>query len=198
MTGGAPRRRDLRAARNRERLRLRRRTLRELIAIALAVAVAFSVLQVFVVRGFWVPSASMEPALNVDDRIVVDQLTPRFTDYQRGDIVVFHDPGGWLGDGGEEDFLVKRIIAVAGDTITGRSDGTVTVNGADLVEPWARLTSQEPFTFTVPAGDVWVMGDNRGNSADSRVHGTVPSQDIVGRVVWVYWPLARWGAPAGP
>ncbi|WP_433673791.1 signal peptidase I [Microbacterium gorillae] len=172
--------------------------MRELIALAAVCLLVVSALQAFVVRGFWVPSASMEPTLNIDDRIVVDQLTPHFTDYQRGDIVVFRDPGGWLGAAGREDFLVKRIIAVAGDTITGSADGTVAINGAILVEPWAHHSTQDPFNVTVPAGEVWVMGDNRGNSADSRVHGTVPSPDIVGRVVWVYWPLTHWGAPAGP
>jgi signal peptidase I len=184
-------RRDLRADRRADRRR-RHRKLRALSTLVIGAILISVTLQAFVVRGFYVPSSSMMPTLTMGDRVLVDELTPRFTGYHQGDIVVFHDPGDWLESFGLNDYLVKRIIAVGGDTIQGLADGTVIVNGRTVDEPWT--ASQQPFEATVPAGELWVMGDNRSNSADSRFHGTVPVSDVVGRVFVVYWPLDRWGS----
>lgn len=184
-------RRDLRASRRHER---RKRAIRDAAIFVGACVIISIILQTFIVRGFWVPSPSMVPTLSVQDRILADEITPRFTGYHPGDIIVFRDPDGWLSED-DGDFLVKRVIAVGGDTVRGVEDGTIQVNGETLNEPWVDPAQQQPFAATVPDGELWVMGDNRGNSADSRVHGAVPESDVVGRVFWVYWPLANWGAP---
>lgn len=186
-------RRDLRAARVRKS---RLRALRDSVVVVVACVIASLLIQAFVVRSFYVPSTSMMPTLNVGDRMIVDELTPTLTGYHRGDIVVFTDPGGWLpAADGADGSLVKRVIGLPGDTVQGLGDGTLRVNGATVREPWAREATQAPFTVTVPAGRLWVEGDNRAVSGDSRFHGTVPIADVTGRVVWKYWP--EFGAPAG-
>jgi len=185
-----------------------------LLGTALVLAV---VVKTFFVQAFYIPSGSMEPTLNVDDRILVQKVSYWAGDVRRGDIVVFDDPGGWLGrearirphnglqralelfglfpTGGH---LVKRVIGVAGDRVRCCDrDGSVVVNGVALDEaylPDGVKPSTSDFNVTVPEGHLWVMGDNRPFSSDSRAHtadpgeGYVPADDVVGKVWAVVWP----------
>jgi signal peptidase I len=194
------------------------------VAIVVVIALVLSVLvRTFLVQAFYVPSRSMEDTLLVDDRIIASKITTRIAGVDRGEVVVFRDPGMWLSPGPEltgrqaamrtflvfvgllparsgED-LVKRVIGVGGDTvICCDSEGRITVNGHPLEEesylPPGERTDQVPFTVTVPQDHLFVMGDNRGDSEDSRYHrnlnqGAVPVSDVVGRVVMRIWPVNR-------
>ena len=203
---------------------------RELLLIV-GVALILSILvRTFVAQAFYVPSSSMEDTLLVQDRIIVSKLTTQFSGVQRGEIVVFTDPGGWLpptvpasgaagvvrnglmwigllpSDTGED--LVKRVIGVGGDHIVCcDAKHRITLNGVALDETYLKPggggTAQVSFDVVVPEGRFFVMGDNRGDSSDSRFHldvenGTVPSDNIVGRVVAVIWPMSRWSGRAHP
>ncbi|MEN2736863.1 signal peptidase I [Microbacterium sp. X-17] len=203
--------------------------LRDVVVIfVIAVLVSF-LIKTFVARSFYIPSGSMENTLQINDRIIVNELQPSVFPLSRGDVVVFKDPGGWLpaaapqtgnpiqqGVGAVLDFvglgasdsdqhLVKRLIGLPGDHITCcNALGQMSVNGVPLKEPYVLLpagqqaVSAKPFDVTVPAGKVWVMGDNRYNSADSRYHmddptkGFVPLSDVVGRAFVVSWPVSHW------
>jgi signal peptidase I len=213
-----------------------------LLVIAVLLAVA---LKAFFVQAFYIPSESMEPGLVQNDRILVQKVSYwGGGEPQRGDVVVFQDPGGWLGPGdlaGPENavakglekiglypsggHLVKRVIGVAGDTITCCDDqGRISVNGRPIDEQdYARpgeidqhycygpMTADCSWTAgPVPAGHVFVMGDNRGHSADSTVHmcsrgvtDCVPGHEfvsddlIVGKVLALVWPLSRWSGSDG-
>ncbi|MFF7205829.1 signal peptidase I [Streptomyces sp. NPDC008141] len=192
-----------------------------LIGIALLLAL---LIKTFLVQAFSIPSDSMQDTLQRGDRVLVDKLTPWFgSEPERGEVVVFHDPGGWL-DGeptpapniaqkflsfiglmpsSEEKDLIKRTIAVAGDTVECKKGGPVKVNGKALDEPYIfpgdTPCDDQPFgPFKVPKDRIWVMGDHRQNSRDSRYHmedvngGFVPVDKVVGRAVVVAWPLNRW------
>ena len=188
-----------------------------LLATALVLAV---VVKTFFVQAFYIPSGSMEPALNIDDRILVQKVSYWAGDVHRGDIVVFDDPGGWLGKearvrphndvqralelfglfptGGH---LVKRVIGVPGDHVRCCDrDGSIVVNGVPLDEdylPKGVEPSTSDFDVTVPEDHLWVMGDNRPFSSDSRAHtadpgaGFVAADDVVGKVWAVVWPGSR-------
>jgi signal peptidase I len=191
------------------------------------VALLLSVLiKAFLIRSFFIPSGSMLETLQINDRIIVNVLTPEVMPVQRGDIVVFQDPGGWLGVASEVDkptieqlsdfvlgtfgitapdsaeHLVKRVIGVGGDVITCcNADGKLLVNGIAIDEPYIRdgsNPSDVEFQVTVPDGYLWVMGDNRGNSTDSRFHQDLPSKGfvslevVVGRALLVSWPVENW------
>lgn len=193
-------------------------TVREFALIVLIALLASWVLKTYVVRSFYIPSASMEQTLAVSDRIMVNQLPTG--DPQRGDIIVFDDPGGWLpasvadayrpnpvlefiglqpSDAGHQ--LIKRVIAVGGDEVACCDDaGRITVNGVGIDETYlasGAAPSLIEFEETVPAGHYWVMGDNRPNSADSRYMGEsaggpfVPEENVVGTVFVRIWPLDR-------
>ncbi|MGW0390144.1 signal peptidase I [Streptomyces sp. NPDC003042] len=195
--GRAERRRVARRVRRRRRTR-RVGELPLLVVAALCIAL---VLKTFLVQAFFIPSGSMEETIRIGDRVLVDKLTPWFgSEVERGDVVVFKDPGGWLtGDVGrpapepagvkqakqvltfigllpsaDEQDLIKRVIGVGGDTVKccdGR--GRVTVNGAPLDEPYVfpgDAPSEISFEVRVPAGRFFVMGDHRAKSADSRYH----------------------------
>lgn len=180
-----------------------------LIVVAFVIAL---VLKSFVLQAFYIPSASMEPTLLVGDRVLVEKVGYRFGDPGRGDVVVFEkDLGGALpvedesrsviekiGDafrglfgfptGTAQDFI-KRVVAVGGDTVEGR-DGRVFVNGEAIDEPYLP-EGTETSTFgpvDVPQGMIFVMGDNRGNSDDSRNFGPVPVDAVVGRAFLLIWP----------
>jgi signal peptidase I len=202
---------------------------RELLLIV-GVALILSILvRTFLAQAFYVPSSSMENTLLVQDRILVSKLTTQISGVHRGEIVVFTDPGGWLpetepavgaagalrnalmwvgllpSDTGED--LVKRVIGVGGDHIVCcDAKERVTVNGVALDETYIKPgggTAQVRFNVTVPNERYFVMGDNRGDSSDSRFHldvedGTVPRANIVGRVVAVIWPMARWSGEPIP
>ena len=201
--------------------------LRDVVIIFLA-----ALLISFLIRSFYIPSGSMENTLQIDDRIIVNELVPDLVDVERGDVVVFSDPGGWLdgtvpvpaesggpvreglswfltqvglGTQDSNDHLIKRVVGLPGDTVECCNDfGQMSVNGVPLREPYVLLppgeerVSGDDFSVTVPADSLWVMGDNRYNSKDSRYNGDTPSQgfvpmsDVVGRAFVISWPSTRW------
>lgn len=157
-------------------------------------------LRLFVVQPYYIPSASMEPTLHGcagcnDDHVLVDKISYRAHDVRANDIVVFDRP---KGVNVPETVLIKRVIALAGDRISA-TKGQVFVNGLRLDEPYLDRDRScyahspiENFTArTVPAGDVFVMGDNRCDSTDSRSFGPIPTSSIVGRAFAIIWPLNR-------
>ncbi|MYS18902.1 signal peptidase I [Streptomyces sp. DvalAA-14] len=162
----------------------------------------------FVVEPFQVPSASMEGTLRVGDRVLVNKLAYRFGGTpQRGDVIVFDGDGSFQQTGGTD--YVKRVIGVGGDRVTCcDNQGRITVNGRALDETYidpGDVPSQVPFDIVVPGGRLWVMGDHRDDSADSREHlgdpggGTVPVGRVIGRAEWIAWPTGHWrtlGRPA--
>jgi signal peptidase I len=193
----------------------------ETILLLVMALVVSALVKTFFVQMFFVPSGSMRPLFVEDDRILVQKVSYWAGDVDRGDVVVFDDPGGrWLGARGVPPLspvqrllsgvglypagghLVKRVIGVEGDRVACCDPrGRVTVNGVPLSER-SYLTrgtdpSNQPFDVTVPTGRLWVMGDNRSNSEDSRFHqdlpggGTVPESDVVGKVWAIVWPLRR-------
>ncbi|MFI1173015.1 signal peptidase I [Streptomyces melanogenes] len=191
-----------------------------LIGIALILAL---LIKTFLVQAFSIPSDSMQDTLQRGDRVLVDKLTPWFgSTPERGEVVVFHDPGGWLEDqkpaepnavqkflsfiglmpSAEEKDLIKRVIATGGDTVECKKGGPVKVNGKALNEPYIypgdSACDDMPFgPIKVPKGRIWVMGDHRQNSLDSRYHqelpggGTVSNDEVVGRAFTIAWPLNR-------
>lgn len=206
--------------------------LRDLLVILLIAGLVSFLVKTFVVRAFYIPSGSMENTLLVNDRILVDELTPRWNDYDHGEIVVFKDPGGWLpvqpqrparpaliegvdwfltliglSTSDSEDHLVKRVIGLPGDhVVCCNTLGQITVNGAPIDElSYLKLPSGETkaskseFDVTVPDDSLWVLGDNRNSSQDSRAHqeqpggGFVPLANVVGRAFLITWPLNRIG-----
>jgi signal peptidase I len=186
----------------RPRSRKTRRRTAEWIAIILVALLASFAIRTYVVQVFVVPSGSMLPTLQLGDRIVVDQIPGLAHDIHRGDIVVFHRAPGDTDT--QYPILVKRVIGLPGETISSRGD-TVYINGRAIAEPWlaamnATLTCSQP-NFGIPKthipnGQYYVMGDCRGNSSDSRVWGTVPVRNIIGRVFLVFWrhnhPWLHW------
>lgn len=179
----------------------RRRPLR--VAAVVVIAVLLGVLGVrhFVVQTFWVPSSSMAPTLEEGDVLLVDR-TQRGT-ARRGEVVVF-DGTGYFGPGGDgRRYWVKRVIGVGGDRVRCCDDsGRITVDGAVLDEPYlapGTAPSDVPFDVEVPDGAMFLLGDDRADSADSRDHlgspggGMVPRERVVGEVTRIVWPLARSG-----
>ncbi|MEU5596103.1 signal peptidase I [Streptomyces sp. NPDC020298] len=197
-----------------------------LIGIALVLAL---LIKTFLVQAFSIPSDSMQNTLQEGDRVLVDKLTPWFgSEPERGEVIVFHDPTKWLqGEptpepnavqkvlswiglmpSAQEKDLIKRVIGVGGDTVECKGTGPLTVNGKALNEesyvyagntPCTDDDSGGQFKVKVPKGYVWVMGDHRQNSRDSRYnqddkyHGMVPVKDVVGRAIVKAWPINRWG-----
>jgi signal peptidase I len=160
-----------------------------LIAIAFVLALG---IKTFIVQPFVIPSGSMEPTIQIGDRVLVNRFVYRFTQPSRGDIVVFEP---WTA--GQPD-LIKRIVAVGGDTIAMAGDGRFTVNGRRIDEPYLTESNRRTqpgrlLPYKVPRGTVFVMGDNRNNSGDSRFNGPVAVSAIVGKAFVTYWPLARMG-----
>ena len=156
-----------------------------LVILAVAFVLVFGFVRPFVLEAFRIPSESMVPTLLVGDRVFVNKFIYRFTEPERGDVVVFESVNG-----GEED-LIKRIVAVAGDEIEVRN-GTLLVNREEQEEPY--LNENPPFTGSyepteVPEEHVFVMGDNRANSADSRVFGPLPVENIEGEAFMRFWPV---------
>lgn len=202
---------------------------RETVVVAVIALAISLVVKTFLVQAFYIPSESMQSTLNVDDRILVNKLVGP-EGIHRGDVVVFKDPGSWLPplmpdpnpvrrvavdaltfigvlpyDAGEH--LIKRVVGLPGDTVECCSaDGRLRVNGVAVEEPYLDpgiAPSDFDFEVEVPAGHIWVMGDNRSNSADSRAHmgdpggGFVPLDNFVGRAFVITWPLDRLGALGG-
>ncbi|MFJ7153794.1 signal peptidase I [Streptomyces sp. NPDC101118] len=191
-----------------------------LIGIALLLAL---LIKTFLVQAFSIPSDSMQNTLQRGDRVLVDKLTPWFgSEPERGEVVVFHDPNKWLAGepvakpnaiqnflsfiglmpSAEDKDLIKRVIGVGGDTVSCEKGGPVKVNGKALDEPYIyngnTPCDDMPFNVKVPKGKIWVMGDHRQNSYDSRYHmddetkGFVPNSKVVGRAVVIAWPVTRW------
>lgn len=159
-------------------------------AVVLIVAVLVAVgIRTFVVQTFFIPSASMEPTLMVGDRILVDKISYHLHAVHRGDIVVFATPPGEDAGPNVKD-LVKRVIGLPGETISS-AGGQVVINGKPLKEPWLApgVVTTGINTQKIPAGEYFVMGDNRSDSQDSRFFGPIHGSLIVGRVVVKIWPL---------
>jgi len=157
--------------------------------------VIFWVIQSFVAQPYKVQQESMLRTLEPDQYVLVDKLTPRFDTYKRGDVVVFNPPGGWVQEGSEP--YIKRVIGVGGDTVELK-DGDVYVNGAKLDEPYVyqedghaqqTLPLIDQTRWVIPQGELFLMGDHRGNSADSREFGPVELGQVIGRAWLRYWPL---------
>jgi signal peptidase I len=175
-------------------LHRRRRIVLEWVAIVVVALVVSLVMRTFVVQTFYIPSASMEPTLQIGDRIIVSKLSVDLGTINRGDIIVFKAPSSeHCGDAVSD--LVKRVIGVPGDRLRSRGPETILVNGKVLHENWPHfeplLTPIKP--ITVPANSYFVMGDNHPNSCDSRYWGTVPRANVVGKVFFRIWPLGRFG-----
>jgi signal peptidase I len=193
-----------------------------LVIVALAVSL---VIKSFLVQFFYIPSGSMENTLQINDRVAVNKIPFISKSIDRGDVVVFRDPSNWLPEpyadnqnkviakikeglvlvgvlpNPAKQYLVKRVIGIAGDNVVGK-DGIVTINGKETDEPYifaGNKPSELDFNVTVPEGKIWVMGDHRGASADSRYHqddvnnGFVPESKVTGRVVGIIWPIKNVG-----
>jgi len=156
--------------------------------VLLAVAIAW-VIVTFVVQVFAVPSGSMEPTIMPGDRLLVAKFLYSIGDPKRGDIAVFHN---W--NAGEPD-LIKRVIGAPGDTIDITSEGSFTLNGKALDEPYLGLDARKTgpgttqFPVTLGPGEYWMMGDNRNNSGDSRYNGVVARRTMVGKALFTFWPF---------
>jgi len=203
--------------------------LRDALIILVVAVLASFLIKTFVVRSFYIPSASMENTLVKNDRILANELSPALMPLSHGDLVVFRDPGGWLSpqpaiqqpplilaldwvlslvglsQSDTNDHLIKRVIGLPGDHVSCcNALGQMTVNEIPLSEPYvklppgARKASAIDFDVTVPDGYLWVMGDNRNNSRDSRYNtdkpggGFVPITNVVGRALVISWPVNHW------
>ena len=201
--------------------------LRELPILVLVALVVSLLIKTFLVQFFYIPSGSMENTLQINDRVAVNKLPFIGQTIHRGDVVVFRDPDGWLPEPYTEEtnkviakireglvavgvlpnpakqYLVKRVIGIAGDKVVCCSKNKkLLINGKESVEPYifkGNLPSESDFNVTVPEGKIWVMGDHRAASADSRYHqedinnGMVPLDKVTGRAVAIIWPLAHLG-----
>jgi signal peptidase I len=186
-----------------------RRGLAELPFLAVIALVVAFVLKTFVAQAFYIPSGSMEPQLQVGDRVIVSKLAYQLHDPRRGDIIVFPSPEDHTVDDSalpirvlrgifegiglakpSKEILIKRVIALPGETVEARG-GHVYINGLPLVEPYlsSRVTTSNFGPTTVPKGDIWVMGDNRGDSRDSRFIGPITESSVIGRAIAKVWPF---------
>ncbi|WP_167142620.1 signal peptidase I [Canibacter zhoujuaniae] len=198
--------------------------IRDLIVIVLVALLISFLLKTFLIRSFFIPSSSMETTLKVNDRVMVNQLVPDVVGLNRGDVVVFSDPGGWIlsvpqkndsalgkfmqfiGLAPEDDasYLIKRVIGLPGDhVVCCDARGRLSINGETLDETYlSEETRNHPgpyteFDVTVPENALWVLGDNRFASRDSRFNtdqpgrGFVPIDNVVGRAFVLNWPLDR-------
>jgi signal peptidase I len=194
-----------------------------LVIVALAVSL---LIKTFLVQFFYIPSGSMENTLQIQDRVAVNKLPFISRSINRGDVVVFRDPAHWLPEpyaasenkvvakikeglvavgvlpNPAKQYLVKRVIGVAGDHVVCCTNGKLTINDKQTSEPYifaGNKPSEMEFNVTVPEGKIWVMGDHRGSSADSRYHqddvnnGFVPVDKVTGRVFAIIWPFKHFG-----
>jgi signal peptidase I len=177
----------------------RRRALAETAVLILAAVLLAGLLRAFAFQTFWIPSSSMVPTLDVHDRILVQKAFFTWHDVHEGDIVVFSHPPLDHCPGPPESDLVKRVIALPGQTIYS-SGNSIYVNGRLLAEPYLprpdplgpqipHASSQHP--YRVPPGEFYVLGDNRADSCDSRYWGPIKGSSIIGRVVLVWWHDGR-------
>ena len=155
-----------------------------------ALLVAF-VIKTFLLQAFYIPSLSMAPTLKVNDRVLVNKLSYDLHDVHRGDLVVFESPPN---EGSQTKDLIKRVIGLPGETVESR-DGQILINGQVLEEPYLGpdVTTGPLEKITVPAEHLWVMGDNRPNSRDSRFFGAIPESLVIGRAFIRVWPVTAIG-----
>lgn len=198
--------------------------LRELPVLIISALVLSIIVKTFAVQFFYIPSGSMENTLLVNDRVGVNKFASLYSEIKRGEVVVFRDPANWLATPTEtssgpwklakeglvfvgilpdpaKQYLIKRVIGVGGDHVVCCSkDGKLEVNGTAIKEPYiypGDKPSETTFDVKVPQGFIWVMGDHRGASADSRFHtddpnkGMVPLDKVTGRALFVIWPFNR-------
>lgn len=198
--------------------------IKEIAMVAVIALVVSFLIKTFLVQAFWIPSGSMENTLQVGDRVLVSKIQAGPADIDRGDVIVFEDPNEWLpaitpvdrgpflngavdvmefvglAPTGEGNHLIKRVIGFSGDhVVCCDADGRITVNDQPLDEAYlypGDAPSTIEFDITVPQDSLWVMGDHRSNSADSRVHddgtgavGSVPMDNVVGQAFVLVWPL---------
>lgn len=176
----------------------KRSPLRSVLSVVLtlaAIVLASWLLRSFVFQSYEIPSASMEETIMTGDLVFSEKVSYRFGDPAPGDIVTFEDPEI------PSRTLIKRVIATEGQTVDLK-DGSVYIDGVKQFEPYtdgkpsyplANSSEEISYPYTVPAGEVWVMGDNRTNSQDSRYFGSVPVSSISGKAVLVYWPIDQFG-----
>jgi signal peptidase I len=169
------------------------RSIVQWVAVILAALVIALAVKTFLFQAFAIPSASMEPTLRNGDRVIVSKLSSDLSDLDRGDVIVFERPAHPSVDPSMQH-LIKRIVGMPGDELSS-VDGAFHVNGAPLEEPYLRTgTRTDDLTpLTVPDGHVFVMGDNRGSSGDSRKFGAIPAELVVGRAFVRVWPLGDFG-----
>lgn len=199
--------------------------LREIPIIIGSALIVSIIVKTFFLHFFFIPTGSMENTLQVGDRIAVNKFGALFSEIKRGEIVVFADPDNWLGQAPDDQssgligqgknllitigvvpdpakqYLIKRVIGVGGDTVICCDDqDKLTVNGKSIAEPYVYendKASESNFNVTVPEGFIWVMGDHRGASSDSRFHtsdvnaGMVPLNKVVGRATLIVWPISN-------
>ena len=197
--------------------------LKELPVLVIVALVVSLFIKSFLVQFFYIPSGSMENTLQIKDRVAVNKVPFISNNIKRGDVVVFRDPDNWLPEivdystnqyvakaknalvtvgvlpNPAKQYLVKRVVGVGGDRVVCcTKDDNLTINGVEVTEPYifaGNKPSEMKFDVTVPKGKLWVMGDHRGASADSRYHqddvnkGFVPLSKVTGRVVGVIWPF---------
>jgi signal peptidase I len=209
----------------RHRRRRRRSLLRELPVLVVVALVLALVIKTYAIQAFYIPSSSMENTLDIGDRVLINKLVYHFRGIHRGDIVVFDGNGSWdfnppvsqnvfsrafgdiegiIGISHDSDIYIKRVIGLPGDHVACcDAQGRVTVNGVPLNEQSYVYPGEAPsvqrFNITVPPGRLWVMGDHRLVSYDSRGHmgdpggGTIPESGVLGRAFVIIWPPSRWG-----
>lgn len=168
----------------------------EIVETLVLTLIIFFVIQTFVAQPYRVEQQSMEQTLAPDQYVLVDKLTPHFDDYSRGDIVVFEPPEAWV-QGGPRTPFIKRVIGLPGETIEIR-DGAVFIDDTRLDEPYVydrqpTAGAQEPASWLVPDGKLFVLGDHREQSADSRQFGPIEQGSVVGRAWLRYWPIETLG-----
>ena len=164
--------------------------MRELVETIVLTLVTYFLVRTFLFETYRVVGQSMDPTLEQDERLIVSKLSYRLHQPQRGDIVVFHDPQDPSRN------LIKRIIGLPGEVLS-INQGQVFINEQLIEEPYIERFSPDSYPPTpIPEGHYFVMGDNRGNSSDSRSWGTLPAGDIVGKASFSYWPLRLWGPVA--
>jgi signal peptidase I len=220
--GGAEQPPPARRARKRRR---RRSALVELLVLGVIAVVLALIIKTYAIQAFFIPSASMENTLDIGDRVLINKLVYDFRGIHRGDIIVFDGNGSWdfnppkdtnifakfgselegiVGISHDSSIYIKRVIGLPGDRVVCcNANGQITVNGVPLSEQSylypRNQPSAQPFKITVPPGRLWVMGDHRAVSYDSRGHigdpggGTIPESSVLGRAFVIIWPPSRWG-----